>query len=106
MLTAGLILFLAVLQGVTELFPVSSLGHAVVVPPLLHLAFHQSAPAFVPVLALLHLGTAAALLILFRREWWSIAPGFVRAVWRGQVRDPDERLALMLVVGTLPAGIV
>ena len=49
MLGAGLILFLAVLQGATELFPVSSLGHAVVVPPLLHINFRESNPAFVQV---------------------------------------------------------
>ena len=60
MLGAGLIFFLAVLQGASELFPVSSLGHAVVAPPLLHLGFHESDPAFVPVLTMLHLGTAAA----------------------------------------------
>jgi undecaprenyl-diphosphatase len=78
----------------------------VVVPPLLRLSFHQTDPAFVPVLAMLHLGTAAALLILYWREWWSIARGFVRAVWRGQVSEPDERLALLLLVGTLPAGII
>ena len=58
MLGAGVILFLAVLQGATELFPVSSLGHAVVVPPLLHLGFRQSDPAFVPVLAMLRHRTA------------------------------------------------
>src|SRR6202035_1521056 len=53
-LGAGLILFLAALQGVTELFPVSSLGHAVVVPPLIGLNFRETSPAFVPVLAILH----------------------------------------------------
>ena len=60
MLSAGLILFLAALQGVTELFPVSSLGHAVVVPRLIGLNFNETRPAFVPVLALLHLGTAGS----------------------------------------------
>lgn len=106
MLGAGLIFFLAALQGATELFPVSSLGHAVVVPPLLHINFRESDPAFVPVLTVLHLGTAAALLLLYRREWWAIVRGFVRAAIRGRVTDPDERLAMMLVVGTIPTGIV
>src|ERR1700730_16097570 len=80
MLGAGLILFLAALQGATELFPVSSLGHAVVVPSLLHINFDQSSPAFVPVLAMLHLGTAAALLWLYRAQWGRIAVGLGRAV--------------------------
>src|SRR5207302_2312825 len=106
MLGAGLIVFLAILQGATELFPVSSLGHAVVVPPLVRVDFRQSDPAFVPVLTLLHLGTAAALILLYRAEWLRIVRGFVRAALRGSVRGADERLALLLVVGTVPAGLV
>jgi len=106
MLGAGLILFLAALQGATELFPVSSLGHAVVVPPLLHISFNESDPSFVPVLTVLHLGTAGALLILYWREWVAIVRGFVRAALRGRITDPDERLAMMLVVGTIPTAVV
>ena len=100
------VLFLALLQGVTELFPVSSLGHAVIVPALLHWRYNQADPSFVPFLVLLHLGTAAALLILYRREWVVIVRGFVRAAVRGRVERPDERLAMLLVVGTVPAGAV
>jgi undecaprenyl-diphosphatase len=106
MLGAGLILFLAALQGVTELFPVSSLGHAVVVPRLLGLNFNESSPAFVPVLALLHLGTAAALLFLYRRDWVRIIKGFFTAAARGRIETPDQRLAILLVVGTVPAGVI
>jgi undecaprenyl-diphosphatase len=106
MLSAGLILFLAALQGVTELFPVSSLGHAVVVPRLIGLNFNETSPAFVPVLALLHLGTAGALLFLYRRDWARIIVGFFRAAVRGRIDDPDGRLAIMLVVGTVPTGII
>ncbi len=100
------VMFLALLQGVTELFPVSSLGHAVVVPGLLHWRYNQSDPSFVPFLVLLHLGTAAALLVLYRREWLLIVRGFVRAAVRGRVERPDERLAMLLVVGTVPAGAI
>jgi undecaprenyl-diphosphatase len=106
MLSAGLILFLAALQGVTELFPVSSLGHAVVVPRLIGLNFNETSPAFVPVLALLHLGTAGALLFLYRRDWARIITGFFRAAVRGRIDDADGRLAIMLVVGTVPTGII
>lgn len=106
MLGAGAILFLAALQGATELFPVSSLGHAVVVPALFHLGFKQSDPDLVPVLTLLHLGTAGALLILYRAEWWRIIRGFVTAALRGTIESSDERLAMMLVVGTIPTGVV
>lgn len=106
MLSTGLILFLAALQGATELFPVSSLGHAVVIPALFRLNVSQSDPALVPLLTLLHLGTAAALLILYWDQWWRIIRGFVRAAVRGTVETPDERLAMMLVVGTIPTGII
>ena len=106
MLSAGVILFLAVLQGATELFPVSSLGHAVVVPALFHLSFRESDTDLVPVLALLHLGTAGALLILYRDQWWRIIRGFVSAALRGTIETSDERLAMMLVIGTIPAGVV
>lgn len=106
MLGAGAILFLAALQGATELFPVSSLGHAVVIPALFHLGFKQSDPDLVPILTLLHLGTAGALLVLYRDEWWRIVRGFFRAAIRGTVETPDERLAMMLVVGTIPTGVV
>ncbi len=106
MLSAGLILFLAALQGLTELFPVSSLGHAVVVPPLVGLSFRESDPAFVPVLTMLHLGTAGALLFLYRRDWARIIVGFVRAAVRGRIETADERFSMLLVVGTVPAGVI
>ena len=106
MLGTGLILFLAALQGATELFPVSSLGHAVVIPPLFHVGFRESDPAFVPVLTMLHLGTATALILLYRGQWWRIVCGFVRAAYRGRIETPDERLAMLLVVGTIPTGLV
>jgi undecaprenyl-diphosphatase len=98
--------FIGLLQGSTELFPVSSLGHAVVVPNLLHLAFNQSDPTFVPFLVLLHLGTATALLVLYREQWVRIVAGFLRASVRGRVSDADERLALLIVVGTIPTGVI
>ncbi len=97
-------LFIGLLQGATELFPVSSLGHAVVLPSLLHWPFDQASPTFLPFLVLLHLGTATALLIIYRHEWLRIAVGFVRAATRGRVDGPDERLAMLLALGTLPGG--
>lgn len=97
---------MGLLQGATELFPVSSLGHAVLIPSLLHWGFRQSDPSFVPFLVLLHLGTAGALLIIYRSEWVSIIGGFVRAAVRGRIETPTERLAMLLMVGTIPAGVL
>lgn len=97
---------IALVQGMTELFPVSSLGHAVLLPRILHWSYDQRDPAFLPFLVLLHLGTATALLVLYWREWVAIARGFVRAAVRGRIQSSDERLALLLVAATVPAGIV
>ena len=97
---------MGLLQGASELFPVSSLGHAVIVPTLLHWGFNQSDPSFVPFLVLLHLGTATALLILYREQWVAIIRGFFTAAVRGQMRDDNERLAMLLLTGTIPAAVL
>jgi undecaprenyl-diphosphatase len=99
-------LFMGLLQGASELFPVSSLGHAVLVPSLLRWSFKQSDPSFVPFLVLLHLGTATALLILFRDQWVSIIRGFFTAAFAGQMRNDSERLAMLLLTGTIPAAVL
>jgi undecaprenyl-diphosphatase len=97
---------MGLLQGATELFPVSSLGHAVLIPSLLHWAFKQSDPSFVPFLVLLHLGTAGALLFIYRSQWVDIIKSFFKAALRGRIENPSERLAMLLLVGTIPAGIL
>ena len=97
---------MGLLQGASELFPVSSLGHAVLVPSLLHWRFKQSDPSFVPFLVLLHIGTATALLVLYRDQWVLIIRGFFAAAFRGQMRDDNERLAMLLLTGTIPAAVL
>jgi undecaprenyl-diphosphatase len=97
---------MGLLQGATELFPVSSLGHAVLIPSLLHWSFKQSDPSFVPFLVLLHLGTAGALLFIYRTEWVDIIKGFFTAAIRGRIETQSERLAMLLMVGTIPAAIL
>ena len=97
---------MGLLQGATELFPVSSLGHAVIIPSLLHWSFKQSDPSFVPFLVLLHLGTAGALLVLYRSQWVDLIAGFIRAAIRGRITNPTERLSMLLMVGTLPAAVL
>ena len=99
-------LFMGLLQGATELFPVSSLGHAVLLPSLLHWSFKQSDPSFVPFLVLLHLGTATALLIIYRQQWVAIVRGFFTAALRGSISSDSERLAMLLMTGTLPAAVL
>jgi undecaprenyl-diphosphatase len=99
-------LFMGLLQGATELFPVSSLGHAVLIPSLLHWSFKQSDPSFLPFLVLLHLGTAFALLLIYRSEWVAIIRGFFAAALQGRIETEPERLAMLLMVGTIPAAIL
>src|SRR3989442_1114891 len=97
---------MGLLQGASELLPVSSLGHAVLVPSLLHWSFKQSDPSFLPFLVLLHLGTATALLMLYRDQWVAIISGFLTAAIRGQMKTDSERLAMLLLVGTIPAAVL
>src|SRR2546428_10397057 len=105
-MSLGQALFMGLLQGATELFPVSSLGHAVLVPSLLRWSFKQSDPSFVPFLVLLHLGTAGALLFIYRAQWVQLARSFFTAALRGKIETPSERLSMLLLVGTIPAGIL
>ncbi|MFL5737542.1 MAG: undecaprenyl-diphosphate phosphatase [Actinomycetota bacterium] len=113
-------LVIGLVQGVTELFPISSLGQAVVLPTILGwdtLANAQSKPEsfFLAFLVGLHVATATALLIYFWSEWRGIIVGFFRSLgagarerrppWKGN-SDKEARLAWLLVVATIPAGIV
>jgi undecaprenyl-diphosphatase len=96
---------LAVLQGVTELFPVSSLGHAVILPELLHWDIDQGSESFLPFLVVLHLGTALALLLFFWRDWFELLSS-VAGQGPAEERQRNRKLFLLVVVATIPAGIL
>ena len=95
---------IAILQGASELFPVSSLGHVVVVPALLHWSLDQKAPAFLPFVVLLHTGTAAALLAFFWRDWWGLARGLFGFGGDAAV-NAARRQFVLIVIATIPAAI-
>jgi undecaprenyl-diphosphatase len=99
---------LGLLQGVSELFPVSSLGHSVILPRLLGWNIHQNDEYFISFLVATHLATALVLLGFFWRDWVRIVKGLGRSLRdRGIAEDdPDAKLAWLLVVGTIPAGIL
>jgi undecaprenyl-diphosphatase len=97
---------LGLLQGVSELFPVSSLGHAVILPNLLGWDIHQNAPYFLTFLVALHLATALVLLGFFWRDWVRIVKGLGRSLRDREITDTDAKLGWLLVVGTIPAGIL
>ncbi|HLB96968.1 MAG TPA: undecaprenyl-diphosphate phosphatase [Acetobacteraceae bacterium] len=96
---------IAIVQGATELFPVSSLGHAVVLPALLHWDIDQHAPSFLPFLVMLHLGTATALLVYFWRDWWALAIGVFGLTDAHQVAEA-RRVLLLIVIATVPAVVI
>jgi undecaprenyl-diphosphatase len=98
-------LVIAILQGATELFPVSSLGHAVVLPAVLHWGIDQRSPQFLPFLVMLHVGTALALLGFFWRDWWALGTGVLGIGGAHQVRE-SRRVFLLVVIATIPAVIV
>ncbi len=98
-------LLIAVLQGATELFPVSSLGHAVIVPSLLRWSLDQRAPSFLPFLVMLHLGTAVALLLYFWRDWMRLLLG-VLGLGAGQQVGESRRVFGLIVVATIPAVVI
>src|SRR5579863_2164229 len=98
------LILLAVLQGITELFPISSLGHSVLLPALFHWPVDRDASWFLPYIVVLHIGTAAALFIYFWRDWRSIFQGLRAA--GGGAGNPEARLFWLLVCGTVPAGLL
>ncbi len=98
-------LLMAVLQGVTELFPVSSLGHAVIVPRLLGWAIDQKAASYLPFLVALHIGTALAALLFFWRDWLGMALAVLGRGAPDAVRR-ERRMLLHIAVATVPAVII
>ena len=99
---------LGLLQGVSELFPVSSLGHSVILPKLLGWNIHQKDPYFLTFLVATHLATALVLLAFFWRDWVRIVKGLGRSLREREIApdDADAKLGWLLVVGTIPAGIL
>jgi len=102
---------IGLLQGATELFPVSSLGHSVLVPAWLgwkDLVAAQAASEsfYLAFVVALHVATALALLVYFREDWVRIITGFFRTLRTRRIETPDERMAWLLVVATIPAGIM
>ncbi|MGH6884080.1 MAG: undecaprenyl-diphosphate phosphatase, partial [Hypericibacter sp.] len=94
----------AALQGASELFPVSSLGHAVIFPALLGWDMDQSGPSFLPFLVVLHVGTAAALLLYFWRDWVGLASALI-GIGSPEACAAGRRLTGLILIATIPAVI-
>jgi undecaprenyl-diphosphatase len=102
---------LGLLQGVTELFPISSLGHTVLLPTLFGwtgLVKAQSEPEsfWLAFVVMLHVGSALGLLVYFRREWVEIVGAFFATLAKRRIETATERLAWLIIVASIPAGIL
>jgi undecaprenyl-diphosphatase len=99
------------IQGVTELFPVSSLGHNVLIPALVGGSWahdlNVSAPEspYLAYIVGLHVATAAALILYFWRDWVRIVGGFLSSLRDRRIVTPDQRLAWLIILATIPVGI-
>ena len=104
---------IGVMQGVTELFPVSSLGHSVLVPALIGGSWKtlvtqqdQSESPYLAFIVGLHVATALALLLFFWRDWVRIIGGFISSIRYRRLETVHERMAWLIVIATIPAGII
>jgi len=101
-------ILLGALQGVAELFPVSSLGHTVLIPAILHWQIDTGSDTYLSFLVLTHLATALVLVVFFWRDWIKIIAGVLRSLARREIAADDTyaKLGWLLIVGTIPAGIL
>ncbi|MEU4117589.1 undecaprenyl-diphosphate phosphatase [Kitasatospora sp. NPDC028055] len=99
------------LQGVTELFPVSSLGHSILLPAVLGGKIQQDldmtadGSPYLAALVALHLATALALVVFFRRDWVRVVSGLVSSIRYRRVQTRDEKLTWLLIISTIPVGV-
>jgi undecaprenyl-diphosphatase len=99
---------LGLLQGIAEPFPISSLGHGVILPRLAHWDIHQNDKFFLTFLIATHLATAIVLFFFFLKEWIRILKGLGRSLRDREIArdDTDAKVGWLLVLGTIPAGII
>jgi undecaprenyl-diphosphatase len=101
-------IILGLVQGVAEPFPVSSLGHGVVIPKLFGWNIHQNDKFFLTFLVATHLATALVLLGIFLKDWVRIVKGIWRSLVEREIRDDDvdARLGWLLIAATIPVGVI
>lgn len=108
MLTYAQALVLGILQGVTELFPISSLGHSVLLPAILRWPLDEHAPYFLTFLVATHLATALVLFLFFIKDWILIIKGFIRSIVKRRIEAGDvyARISWLIIIATIPAGLL
>ncbi|HEY0532694.1 MAG TPA: undecaprenyl-diphosphate phosphatase [Actinoplanes sp.] len=104
-------IFIGLLQGVTELFPVSSLGHSVLIPAIIggswarDLSMTADKSPYLAFVVAVHVATAVALVIFFRNDWVRIVKGLFSSIRDRSISTPDQRLAWLLIAATIPVGL-
>jgi undecaprenyl-diphosphatase len=111
MLTYLQALILGIFQGITELFPVSSLGHSVLIAYFFNWnnildGTVNKASSFLLFLVVIHLATALSLFVYYRKTWYRIIKGFFQSIYHRRIVSRDAMLAWLLIVATIPAGLV
>ncbi|HEX7610274.1 MAG TPA: undecaprenyl-diphosphate phosphatase [Solirubrobacteraceae bacterium] len=101
-------IILGLTQGIAEPFPISSLGHGVVLPSLFGWHIHQNDKYFLTFLVATHLATAIVLLLFFLRDWIEVVKGLGRSLKMREIRADDTyaRLGWLLVAATIPVGVI
>jgi len=100
------------IQGVTELFPISSLGHNVLIPALIggswarDLSVSRPESPYLAFIVGLHVATAIALFAYFWRDWIRIIKGFFTSLWQRRVATTEQKMAWMIIIATIPVGLV
>ena len=99
---------LGLIQGITEAFPISSLGHTVILPPLLGWHVDQASPQFVGFVVLTHLATALVLFGFFWKDWMNIIRGVLRSLYQREISEKDTyaKLGWLIIVSTVPVGVL
>ncbi len=108
MLTVTQAIILGIFQGITELFPISSLGHSVILPSLLNWHINQNSSSFLDFLVATHFATALVLFMIYRKDWMAIISGIIRTIKNRKINENDinEKLGWLLIIATVPAGLV
>jgi len=108
MITYTQALVIGLLQGVSELFPISSLGHTVILPGLLGWNIQQNDPFFLNFLVATHLATALVLFFFFGKDWIKIFKGMIKSLAEREIANDNyyAKLGWLLVVGTIPTGLI
>jgi undecaprenyl-diphosphatase len=107
-------LVIGLIQGVTELFPISSLGHSVLIPALFGGSWQtlvtqsssKTSNQYLTFIVALHVATAIALIIFYWATWRRVVLAFFRTLSTRKIKTSDERLAWLLIFGTIPVGII